>query len=261
MATFVDMLADKKTYADDLKITMADGVETTLGELRGGWLRQQDYTQKTMSHAREREDFAREKAQFEHAKTEAERTLAEMAQRVVASQPHQPQTLDEVESILQRDPVSRKLMEKISALDARIAERDKQLDAAHAALKQHEQAFLADQHRRVLAHLKSQDADMNEAEVVQYAQQNYIPRLDLAYRLMTEERRIESAKTAAAKAAEEKAYERAKRELAAPPSLPNRRTPAPRPADAPKTLDEAWDAAASDPEIAEIAAGLKEWSR
>ena len=45
------------------------------------------------------------------------------------------------------------------------------------------------------------------------------------------------------------AYEKAKRDLAQPAQLPNRRVAAAPPPEAPKSLDEAFDQAGRDPEI------------
>lgn len=245
-----DILADKTKYSDDQKITLADGVETTLGELRGGFSRSDDYTRKTQQVAREREAFAREKAEFERAKADAEAQLAALAEKVVTRQPDT--TVDEIERHLQQDPVARKLVEKIDNVTKKAEEAAQRATKAEEALRNQQQNYIADQHRRVLATLKQRDPNLDETDLVRFAQENYIPRLDLAYRLYTEDTRIKSQVESAREEARKEAYERAKRDLAQP-VIPQRRVVhTTLDKDAPKTFDEAAEAATRDPEIINI---------
>jgi len=128
--------------------------------------------------------------------------------------------------------------------------------AHEKAIREQHMAMIADQHRRALATLKSRDESLDTDALVAFAQQNGIPRLDLAYRLMTEDKRTADLRDSIKTEAEKAGYERAKRELAAP-TIPNRRVvPASNlPADAPKTFDQAADRAAQDPEILNIMTG------
>lgn len=247
MANLNDILGDKGKYADDIKITLADGVEATLGELRGGFRREADYTQKTQQVAREREVFSREKADFERAKSEAEAHLAQLAEKLVIKNPEAP--ADEIERHLQTDPVARKLVERIDGFGKKAEEAVARAQRAEDALKNQQQSYIADQHRRVLATLKQTDPTLNEEDLVRYAQSNYIPRLDLAYRLFTEDSRTKKQLEDVREEARKEAYDRAKRELAQP-VIPQRRiVTTTLDKDAPKTFDEAAEAAARDPEI------------
>lgn len=246
MATWNDILSDKKAYPDDTKITTVEGVETTLGEVRGQTMMRSDYSRKTQELSQGREEFSREKALWESSKTEAEGQLRALAAELMNQNrglsPAAAQ--DEAELLMQRDPVARKLNDRIAALDEKIAARDKLLEEAQSRLRQHETTYMADQHRRVLADIKSRDKDANEQEIIDFAQRNYIPRLDMAYRLLSEDRRTADAVKQAKADAETSAYERAKRELAAP-ALPSRRVLAPTPQD----QIPSWDDAYTDPDV------------
>jgi len=252
MPSLSDILADKTTFPDTMTITLADGAETTLGELRGGYLRQQDYTRKTQDLRRERDEFGRERAQFEQAKTEAEQQLASLASQVLTNQrtPQGPATpgLDDVDAILNQDPVARKLTERIAMLDTRIAELDKATKQQAELFATQQQSQLVNQHRQMLTHLKAQDADLDEAALVRFARENGIPRLDFAYKLYTEDARTERIRKEASEQASKEAYERAKRELSQP-VLPSRRSAPTLPEDAPRTFEEAAERARRDPDI------------
>lgn len=252
MPTLAEIIDDKKGFPDDRKITLADGVETTLGELRGGYMKERDYRQKTAEIARERESFAQEKSRFEADKTEAEAKLNDLIQQVVTRGAPKEQQKAEWEQYLERDPVSRHLMEQLTATNAAIAELKKShLDSTKQfqdALQQQQNSFIADQHRRALATLKSKDPELNETELIQYCRDNAIPRLDLGYRLLTEDKRRTDEVTKAKETASKEGYERAKRELAQP-MLPQRRIAEPLSKEQPASFDEAADAALRDPEI------------
>lgn len=248
MPTLAEILENKKDFPDDRKITLADGVETTLGEMRGGWLRQQDYTKKTSDLARERNSFAEEKSKFEQDKTEAEKTLSEMIEKVVTRGAPPQQQQAEWQQYVERDPLAKHLMAEHEQLKLQLKAIDERNQKYEQAIQNQQQQFLADQHRRALATLKSHDKELDETALVQYARDNAIPRLDLAYRLFTEDKRTKDAVSAATEKARTESYEKAKRELAQP-QLPQRRLVAAPPENQPKTFDEAADAALRDPEI------------
>jgi hypothetical protein len=236
-----------------MKITLADGVESTLGDLRGGNSRTDDYTRKTQAVAREREAFSREKAEFERAKAEAEAQLASMAEKLVVQRP--AAQVDEIEQHLQTDPVARKLVERIDSINKKVEEANARAAKAEETLQQQQRGYIADQHRRVLATLKQRDPDLNEQDLVRFAQENYIPRLDLAYRLYTEDARLKSEVDKAREEARKEAYDRAKRDLAQP-VIPQRRVVTQTlDKDAPQTFDEAAERAAQDPEILNVLSG------
>lgn len=245
MPTLDELLINRDTYPDTTKITLAEGVETTLGDLRKNTMLERDYRQKTGKLADERRKFETERSEWESARLEAEAKLTDLARQLVTRNPEASR--DEIDDILERDPVARKLMSKIESLETKIGERDKSLDEARQRIKLAEENYIADQHRRVLAYLKQTDPELDEVELVNFARANYIPRLDWAHRLMTEDRRTKTALDTARKEAHEEGYKKAKADLLQP-TIPSRKTTVPAP-DAPKTLDEAAEAALRDPEI------------
>lgn len=248
MPTLQDLIDDKKKYPDDMKITMADGIETTLSDLRGGFMKDADYRQKTSKLAREREEHSVERAKFEQDKQEAEAQLAALVEKAVTAGAPRNVQQDEWEAYVQRDPVARRLVGELNEVRTKLDAQEKRAQEYETRLQANQQALLVDQHRRALAALKARDPDLNEADLVQFARDNAIPRLDLAYRLQTEDRRwkteIDKVKETTAK----EAYDKAKRELAQP-MLPSRRVAPSLPETAPKSFDEAAEMALKDPEI------------
>ena len=254
MPSLQDLLDDRKKYGDDLKVTLAEGAETTLGELRGGFMKEADYRQKTSRVAREREELSAAQAKFEQDRQEAEAQLAALVEKAVSPNANANQQQQELEAYLQRDPVARHLTQKLSAVEAKLADQEKKSVAYEERLRNQQQAMLVDQHRRALAAIKARDPEVDEQQLVQFAQDNAIPRLDLAYRLHTEDKRWKTEADKIKENASKEGYEKAKRELAQP-QLPQRRV-APAPAeDAPKSFDEAADRALKDPEILGIMEG------
>lgn len=248
MPSLQDLLDDKKNFPDDRKITLADGIETTLGELRGGYMKDADYRQKTSRLAREREEFSTERARFEQDRQEAEAQLAKLVEQAVTRGAPVSQQQDEWEAYAQRDPVARRLMSELAEVKTKQSQWEQKQAEYEQRLHQQQQALYIDQHRRALAALKSKDPDLDEGNLVQYARDNAIPRLDLAYRLLTEEKRFKSEVDKAKENASKEGYEKAKRELAQP-MLPSRRVAPSVPETAPKSFDEAAEAALRDPEI------------
>lgn len=82
--------SDEETPADEVKITLSDGTETTLGEIERGFLRQDDYTRKTTEIAQERERVSqyeatlREKANLVDT---AQQKLAALVQGLIPPEP------------------------------------------------------------------------------------------------------------------------------------------------------------------------------
>lgn len=252
MPSFEELLNDKTTYPDDRKVQLAEGIEVTVGDLRGGHLRRDDYSRKTATLARERQELETAKGQLQADREEAERALAEMAKDVVAktrAAGQEPGKAD-IEEELERSPIARKLMETVQTLTKRLDENDQRAKKQEEALVAHETTWYADKHRQVLGFLKSRDKDLNEEELIEYAKQHRIPFLDVAYKAYRSEHLVEEARKTGREEGDKAGYERGKKE-AVSPSLPIRRTPTPLPADAPKTFEEAADAALKDPEIQE----------
>lgn len=245
MPTFDELIADKKTYPDDTKITMADGVEVTLGHMRGGFMKDADYRRKTADLARHREEFDRDRTEREHALQDAETRLQELAKQVVGHNP--TATRDDVADILAQDPVAQRLVNRIEQLEGAFKPLAEAIVSMDKRFKDDAMANMVTQHRRALAYLKQQDPNLDETELVNFAKTRQIPRLDDAYRLMKHDDLLGAERKKAAEEADKKGYERAKREAAAP-QIPVRRAPQSAP-DAPKSLDEALERAVRDEEV------------
>lgn len=252
MASMDDILNDKKTYPDDTKITLASGVETTIGDLRGGFMRDRDYRQKTMDLGRERDNFAKEKSEFETAKTTAEQELRALADRTVSHLAQQrggvQPTVDEVEEALQRDPIAKRLFEQNKKLEARVTELDERDKRHDAILQAQQKQYWTDRFQMELAALKSKDPDLDERALVQFARENEIKSLPLAYRLHSADKREADLVTKAKDEAAKEAYERGKRD-AVQPLIPQRRVVSTSASELPTNFDDAADAAKRDPEI------------
>lgn len=260
MATRDEIIADKTTYPDDTKITLASGVEMTLGELRGGFMRQNDYTRKTQDISRERESFAREKSDFEQQKVSAEAELTALASRTLDQLSRQrpagaPEpTVDEVEAAIRRDPIANRLLEQNRRLEERLngmAERDKTYETR---LAEQDKRFYTDFYNRQIAALKSKDPELDTDALVTHAKQNGFRDLTKAYRDMTEDRRFEEATKKAREDGLKEGVERAKRDLQQP-VIPQRRVVAPVPEGLPQNFDDAAEAAKRDPSILAIMSG------
>lgn len=248
MATLQDLISNKEQYPDGTTITLTDGVSTTLGEVRKGYMMESDYRRKTSVVSDGKRQLDQERQQFEAAKFEAEQKLEALAGRLMTREPNKGQS--DLEAELAANPVARALTEQVKGLTEKLGTLEKATSTLHQELTQSKQTAMLDQHRRVLSGLKEKDPDLDEAELVSFAKNNYVPRLDLAYRLFTEDKRLKQVAEDAAKKAKEAGIEEGKR-LAVAPTLPNRaRMLAPGlDKDAPQTMDAAADAAAQDPEI------------
>lgn len=262
MPSLNDLLEDRAQYPDGQEVTIA-GVTTTLGDLREqGYFRKADYTKKTTELARARETFSREKAEFEQAKSGAEAELARMVEnamgRRAAVESANPQaTPDEVERYLQTDPVSQRILAKVSEATRALDDMRREHATMQDGLKRQQEAMLVDFHNRALATLepRMKEFEVSRDDLVKFAREHAVPRLDLAFDLMTKDKQIEAREKSARETAHKEAYEKAKKELAAP-ALPQRRVAGPLAPEAPKTFDEAQDAALRDPEILATMEGM-----
>lgn len=245
MATLYDVLNDKNR-SDDQKITV-EGVESTLGELRKGVMLNSDYTRKTQSLARERQQFEQQQGEWEYARLEAEAKLGEYAKRLVQQNPGS--TREEIQDRLDDDPRAAKLAAQIDKLNSNIELIGQAQARQQLEMQQQRLASYADQHRRALAYLKSQDKDLDSDQLVDFAKSQGIPNLVTAYKAFKYD---DSVKSSVARGKEEgikEGLERAKRELNQP-IIPSRRMVSPAAgADSPKNFDEAIDKALADPEI------------
>lgn len=246
MPTLDEIIADKKTYPDEQSITLAEGTEVTLGQLRAGYMKDADYRRKTSDIARQREDFDRDRTSREQALQDAEAKLMQLAQQVVHREPDL--TRDEVAEYIERDPIAQRLMGKIAELEKTIKPLAEAVVGIDDRMKQSSMQYMAEQHRRVLAWLKDKDPDLDADGLVKFAQENYIPRLDMAYKLYRYEDQVKSEREKARQEGEKKGREETKKELVSP-MLPLRRTVATKPEGAPKTFDEAISRASKDMDV------------
>ncbi|MEO0249330.1 MAG: hypothetical protein ABIN58_07235 [candidate division WOR-3 bacterium] len=266
MATLQELLENKEKYADSLQIQLADGVTTTLGELRAGYMKDADYRRKTSELAELRRAHEREVAEFQSAKAAAEAQLQELAQEIVRSRQASGQstTKDDIADALERDPVAKRLLNTVEALAKKVEQLETVATNVYQTQEQARQAAIVAEHKKALANIRNEyykDLDeeaWNEKQraLIEYARRNYVPNLNLAHNLMTERERWEARIKKEVEAAKKQGIEEGKR-LAVAPTIPirNRTLVGELPKDSPKTFDEALDAASRDPEILNILAG------
>jgi len=243
MATLTDILNDKQR-PDDQKVVV-EGVEVTLGELRKMTMQQSDYTRKTMDLAKERKKLEDEHAEWEFARLDAEAKLTDLAKQVM--QQHPGVTRDEVDDLLERDPLAKRLMGKLEEVSTELVTLKDKTAKQDELLQRQQLAWYEDQHRRMLAKIKNDDPDVDVDALVNWAREHYTPRLDVAYKAMKFEDKVAEATKKARKEGLEEGIKKAKAELSQP-VIPSRRVLSPLP-DAPKNFDEAVDKALQDPEI------------
>jgi hypothetical protein len=241
-----DIINDTKTYPDETTIRLADGVETTLKDLRAGYLKDADYRRKTADVARQRTELDQARLRHTQEVQEAEARLQQLAGQIIQQQGPNAQP-DEVIEAIRSNPVARRLAEEVDQLKALVAPLARSVLEIDNRFKNNQLQALTNQHRVVLHAIKQQDPGLNEQELIQFAKDNYVPRLDLAYKLMTYEKAVEGKVAEAREKASKEGYERGRREAAAP-VIPLRTTPQPAPG-APATLDEAVNKALADPEV------------
>lgn len=243
VASLTEIIAND-AYSDDIKFELGDGTVVTLGDFR------KDYRSKDADYRRKTSDVANERRQLEHdraaqqaALLEAEQRLAEWTKTVMQGNRQSDPDPDELAS----DPRYKKLLDKVESINEGLKQRDKQITDLTNVIQADQRERLVQAHRLTLAQLKGKDADLNEEELIRFAQAYGIPRLDHAYAVMNQDRIIERERKAALDAEVPKISDRIKRELSQP-VLPSTRLVKP-PADAPKNMDQARDAALQDPEI------------
>lgn len=258
MPTWDEYITDKKTYPDETKITLESGVETTLGQLRSGYMKDSDYRQKTSNLARQREEFDRDYLARMSALETAQTRLQEIAENVSRSKPEA--TPDEVDQVLRENPAARRLMEKIQRIESVLEPIAGTLVDLDKRQKDSQLNATAEQHRAMLNQLKAFhkttfDEDLDEGALIQHAKNTLVPRLDIAYLSLNHNRLSEHKSKKAAEEADKKGYERAKKELGSP-VIPLRRVFTPQPTD-PKNMEDAATQALQDPEVMNPLLGIE----
>lgn len=250
MPSFADILNDKNR-PDDQTITI-DDAQVTLGELRKGAMLQADYTRKTMSLSEERKKLERDRSEWDVARIEAESKLAEFVKEALNANP--ATTVDEVQEMINRDPVASKLSNEVAETRKQHTELMTAIKELKAEQDRTKLQRFEDQHRQVLRTLKEQDPELNEQELIDFAKAHYTPRLDVAYKAMTFDKRMNDAVKSAKEEGMKAGIEQGKRE-ASQPLLTQRRVIVPPTDTTPKNFEEATFAATQDPEILAIMRG------
>lgn len=252
-----DIIANDKEYGDDTKFIVGknqDGtdISVTLGDFRKDYRgKDADYRQKTGKLAEDRRRLQEQEAAQQYAFKEAEDKLAEWTKQLMGANPNLSK--QEAEDEMTSDPRYKKLLDRLDKQDAVLAETKKRADELAAAQVLDQKMRLVQAHQYTLTQLKQQDADLDTEELVAFAQERGIPRLDDAYNLKYKDRITEKAVKAALDEKLPQVKEQITRELQQP-HLPITRLVKPAP-DAPKTLDEARDAALQDQEILSLLLG------
>lgn len=230
--TWDEIARNRDKYADDVKITI-DGQELTVGDLRKDFVPQADFTKAQQKQA---ERFQSELSQRDRQVQEAQAALTQALQR--AGQPVN-QNANDPFAAYRQDPTFGPLVAHIDRLNGEIG-------SLKQGMKNTQDTIWANGHLQVLERLKSKDKDLDHNELLKFASQRGIVNLDDAHTLMTVDKRIAEER----KAAREEGYEKGKKEARLPviPSGASGRMFIKTP-ETPKTLDEAVQAAANDPEI------------
>ncbi len=253
MPTLEEYLADKAAYPDNTTVKLADGVETTLGSLRSGYMKDSDYRKKTTELADRRRSFDTERQEWEIARLDAEARLTELAKTLMTANPGM--TRQEATEELETDPRAAKLNAKIAQLEGKLEQYDQAFARHEQRIRGAEETYVADQHRKVLAEIKRQDPDVDVDELVQYAKSHFIGRLDDAYKAYRFDELVDRRVKEATETARKESYEKAKQDLLQPVITPRRVVTSNADSSAPKSLDEAADAALQDPEILKLLTG------
>jgi len=250
MATLNDLLIDK-TKSDEVKVTI-EGAETTLGELRRGMMFQSDYTKKTQRLADEQRDFEKRQGEWEYARIEAENKLAEFAKQLMEQNPGMTrrEAIDEATD----DPRMAKVMAKVDTYGKELEGMKALIHKQEETIKAQTLAHYADQHRRALAYLKQQDPKLDPDDLIAFAKREGVPNLLTAYKAYRADDLVAEARTKAREEGLQEGIKRGKSE-ATQPLIPSRRVVSSAPKDAPRTWDEAVDAALGDPDVMKTFSG------
>lgn len=242
-----DVISDRSLYPDDTVLKLADGTEVRLGDVRPSHMKDADYRQKTALLARQREEFESQAVQRMQAIQEGEAQLRAIATELVRQNPGMSKT--EVAEELSSDPEVKRLKNEIAELKTVVKPLADYITNFDANSKKARQDYVVNEHRKALIDLKAKDPSLDEAGLVQFAKDNFVPNLRLAYDLMNKDKIIESRVKEAKEVAYKEAYEKAKVEAAVPSALPMRFITAPKVEGAPKNMREAMDKALRDPEV------------
>ena len=226
-----EILHNREAYPDDREIDLF-GTKITVKQLRDGLVHKGDLT-------RAGQAWAQEKAQLESSLQGYQTQLAEALRAAEArGDVERNRRGGFSKEDLLADPV---LGPMVRDLD----DRTKRLEALEERAKQHELIYVTNQYKSQLDQFRTQYPDLDQAAMLQFAKERNLTDLEVARRAYTYDSALEKAKAEARAAGVEEGKKQA-RVTHVP--FGTRRAAAPNP-NAPKSLAEAEQVAASDPDI------------
>jgi len=242
-----EVVSDRNKYPDEMVVRLADGTETTMAELRPGYMKDSDYRQKTAMLARQRDEFESHAVGRLTALQEGEAQLRAIAAEMMRQNPNA--TRQEIASEMSGDEDVQRLRAEIAELKGTVAPLAKYITEFDSRSKEARRAFVVNEHRKALADLKAKDPSLNESELVNFARTKMVPNLYEAHKLMTLDSTIEKRVKEAREAAYKEGMDKGRVDALAPPALPVRTIVPQRAESAPKDLREAATRALQDPEV------------
>ena len=125
---------------DDTPVTLQDGTQVTLAELKAGQLRQSDYTKKTQALAEERKSFASEMEKLNAERQAYAQLLPQLQQQLSGEVTAEEQAA--LEQLRETDP-----MQYMMAKD-QLEQRSKRAEAAQAEMQRVQTAMAEEQQRQ-----------------------------------------------------------------------------------------------------------------
>lgn len=240
------LLRDRQAFADDVVVEVPGGEKVTLKDLRDALVPKADMTQATQqSSARARE--------LEQRLLQTQQELAEAIARAPETgdvgKPRTDAANGPVALDYASDPVFGPLYQQLMTQSQQLQAMQQQMQQQQQQAQQQQLQAMQQYYLRQMAELRQQDPTVNLDDVRQFALQNSLRDLHVAYREMHRDKLAQDA--------EAKGYERGKQEAAKMPYIP---AGGRRPVQAPNTQtfqtpEAAEDAAGNDPDILAILRG------
>ena len=242
----MEILNNSAAYPDETKFNLG-GQDVTLGELRGTSAFK-GFTKYSQERASEKKDL---ETRLQSESYEKNRLTSELTNMITQrnSIPGDPQ-IDELD-VFRKDQTFGPLMKLFDGQKSKMEDLERKT-------QEYERNSWFNTHVSVIKEIQSKDEDFREPkkvdELLQYAKNNGLSNLSLAYRELTRERDIKRALEDGQKKGMEEGRKKTITEMAVVPSGA-RRFISPR-AEGPSSFDEAEDAALKDSEILEIIQGV-----
>ena len=239
------VLEDSQNYPDTMSIDIG-GQKVTLGDLRAT-PQFKGFTKYSQERSREKQEL---EGRLSQAQQERDRAAQELANAMATSR--------QAPNLNSNDPLA--AFRADATFAPLIAVLDKAVEKADALEKKaglYEQNIWMNAHVNAIKDIQGNDSEFKDPakvnELISYAKNNGISNLSLAHRELTRDRDIKKALEEGEKKGIEAGKKKAISEMTMVPSGA-RRLVSPTP-DAPKTFDEAEDAALADPEVLQIFSG------